>query len=225
MALVILSSVFLGFARSYFLAGIWKAELPNRLVHIHGAVFTTWILLLIAQVSLVSTGRVQWHRRLGMAGALVAAAMVVLGVMAAMDALARGFSPPGSQMDAATFYAFPLLQVVVFAALIVAAFRARFNAAAHKRLMLISTIAVIGPAVNRWPFAIMHRLPIITVAVLVGLVLLQVGFDLWTRHGVHRATLWGGLAILTSQLFLFPIGQSGAWHTFARWSVRVWAAL
>jgi hypothetical protein len=39
MAVVILATVFIGFARSYYLAGVFRAPLPNLLVHIHGAVF------------------------------------------------------------------------------------------------------------------------------------------------------------------------------------------
>jgi hypothetical protein len=39
MALLILATVFVGFARTYFLAGVFRAPLPSLLVHIHGAVF------------------------------------------------------------------------------------------------------------------------------------------------------------------------------------------
>ena len=66
--MLILAPVFLGFARSYYLAGLFKAPLPNLIVHIHGAVFSSWILLLIAQTSLVAAGRVDLHRRLGPLG-------------------------------------------------------------------------------------------------------------------------------------------------------------
>jgi len=225
MALLILASMLLGFARSYFLAGMWRAPLPSAIVHVHGAVFSSWILLLIAQISLVSARQVKWHRRLGMLGAGLATAMVVLGIMAATDSLARGFSPPGSRMDAATFFAFPFVQVAIFAVLIGAAFRARRDPATHKRLMLIATIAVLGPAINRWPFAVMKRVPLTTAGVLLMLILLLVGFDISTRRKIHRATLWGGLTVMVSQLLLFPIGHSAIWHRFAGWSVRVWTGL
>jgi hypothetical protein len=58
MALLILASVYVGFARSYYLAGVFGAPLPNTLIHVHGAVFTLWVVLLIAQTSLVTAGRV-----------------------------------------------------------------------------------------------------------------------------------------------------------------------
>src|SRR5262245_5439898 len=105
MALLILGTVFLGFARSYFLAGVFKAPLPNLLIHFHGAAFSAWMLLLVAQTSLVSAGRVDVHRRLGLAGFALACVMVVLGTLAATDALRRALAPG---IDPKTFYIIPL---------------------------------------------------------------------------------------------------------------------
>ncbi|HEX4378745.1 MAG TPA: hypothetical protein VH022_01835, partial [Candidatus Acidoferrum sp.] len=51
MALLVLVIVVTGFAQSYFLAGMIRAKLPNALVHIHGAIFVSWIFLLVAQAS------------------------------------------------------------------------------------------------------------------------------------------------------------------------------
>jgi hypothetical protein len=101
MALVMLVTFFVGFAHTYYLAGLFRAPLPSRIIHIHGAVFSCWILLLVAQTSLVSAGRVDIHRRLGVAGFFLGCLMMVLGVVAATDALARG-SPAGR--DPQLFY-------------------------------------------------------------------------------------------------------------------------
>ena len=72
MAAVALITVLIGFARTYFLAGLFRAPLPNLLVHIHGAVFTLWIILFIAQITLVTARRVHLHRRLGLRGFVLA---------------------------------------------------------------------------------------------------------------------------------------------------------
>lgn len=85
MALLILATVFLGFAHSYYLAGVFHAPLPSRIIHIHGTIFSCWILLLITQTSLVAAGRTDIHRRLGIAGFLLACLMVVVGVLAAAN--------------------------------------------------------------------------------------------------------------------------------------------
>jgi hypothetical protein len=107
MVVVILVAVFVGFARSYYLAGVFQAPLPNRLVHIHGAVFTCWILLLITQTLLVSAGRVDIHRRLGLVGFTLACAMPVLAILAAFDALVRHASRP----EARAFFAVPTFDI------------------------------------------------------------------------------------------------------------------
>src|SRR5436309_6915699 len=93
MAVLILGTVFVGFAKSYYLAGVFKAPLPNLLVHIHGAVFSSWILLLIVQTSLVAAGRVDVHRRLGLLGFGLACLVVILGVLVATENLIRNYKP------------------------------------------------------------------------------------------------------------------------------------
>jgi hypothetical protein len=133
MAVLILFAVFIGFARSYYLAGVFQAPLPNRLVHIHGAVFTCWILLLIAQTALVSAHRVDIHRRLGLVGFGLACTMPILAIYAAVDSLVRHASRP----TARAFFVVPTFDILAFAPLIFFAWKYRSNAAAHKRLIII----------------------------------------------------------------------------------------
>jgi hypothetical protein len=224
MAILILGIVFLGFARSYYLQGVFGAHLPNLLIHVHGAVFSAWILLLIAQTSLISAGRVALHKRLGMFGAALAAAMVVLGFLAGTDALARGFVPPGYRLDPWTFYVNPFFNTLNFCVLIVAGLRARSDGPAHKRLILIATIALLGPAIGRWPFHFVKS-PIVLLGSLDLLVLLLVAFDLWSRRRIHPATLKGGLFLMISLHLMHPIGRTSAWHYFATLMHGLWVTL
>jgi hypothetical protein len=64
MALLLLATVFVGFAPTYYLAGVFQAPLPSLTIHIHGAAFSGWILFLVTQTSLVSAGRLDIHRAL-----------------------------------------------------------------------------------------------------------------------------------------------------------------
>ena len=216
MALLILGSVFLGFAHSYYLAGVFHAPLPSLIVHIHGAVFSTWILFLVAQTSLVSAGRVDIHRRLGIAGFLLACLMVVLGVLAATDSLSRPNTASG--IDVKTFYIIPMTDMLIFAVLVFFAFRARFNPSAHKRIILIATIGIILAAVARWPFAMVHRKPLMAALLSYVFLLILAAYDLWSRHKIHRATLWASAFLIVVQQIRFPIGQTAAWHSFATWA-------
>ena len=56
MALLIVAAVLLGFARTFFLAPMYKYHLPNVLVAVHGVVFASWIALFAIQTSLVAAG-------------------------------------------------------------------------------------------------------------------------------------------------------------------------
>src|SRR5947209_14049417 len=115
MALLIMLTVFVGFAHTYYLAGIFHAPLPSTIIHIHGAAFSCWILLLVTQTSLVSAGRVDIHRRLGIVGFLLACLMVALGILAGTNALVRGQDPGGS--DPQFFYVIPITDMLIFATL------------------------------------------------------------------------------------------------------------
>ena len=73
--------VLLGFARTYYLRGLFDAPaIPSLLVHLHGAVMTSWIVLFMVQVWLVSSRRVRVHQRLGIVGAVLAVLVFVVGV-------------------------------------------------------------------------------------------------------------------------------------------------
>jgi hypothetical protein len=216
MAVLFLGTVLLGFAKTYFLAGVFRAPLPNWLIHVHGAAFSSWILLLVVQASLVSAGRVDVHRRLGLVGFGLGCLMVMLGVCAATDMLRRGVAPPG--IDPKTFYAIPIGDMVIFSTLIFFAFRARFNPAVHKRLILIGTIALMDAAIGRWPFAIIERVPIATDLICYTFLLFLVVYDLWSTRRVHRATIWAGAFLIVLQQLRMPIGGTSAWHAFATWA-------
>jgi hypothetical protein len=215
MALLILGTVFLGFAKSYFLAGVFRAPLPSWVIHVHGAAFTSWILLLIVQTSLVAAGRVDIHRRLGMVGFGLACLMVVLGSMAATDLLGRDGAALGA--NAKAFYAASLGDMVIFGTLVYWAFRERFHPSAHKRLILIATITLMEAAINRWPFPIFQKSPLMIDVVAYSFLFLMIAYDLWSMRKVHRATIWGGLFMVVLQQLEIPIGTTALWQSFATW--------
>jgi hypothetical protein len=145
------------------------------IIHVHGAVFSLWIVLLIAQTSLVTAGRVDLHRRLGVLGFGLASLMVILDLWAATNSLPRGNGFLGA--TAASFYVIPVTDILTFAVLVFAAFRARFQPAAHKRLIIVATIALLGAAIARWPLALFHRSPVMIDVFSYMFLLLLAGYD------------------------------------------------
>ena len=68
LALFLMTTVVIGFWPSYF-GTLLGGGVPRPLVmHVHGAIFTGWMLLLFLQVGLASSGRVRMHRRVGTFG-------------------------------------------------------------------------------------------------------------------------------------------------------------
>jgi FtsH-binding integral membrane protein len=216
MSLLMLAAAFWGFAHTYFLAGVFRAPLPNLLIHVHGAAFSCWILLLIVQTSLVSAGRVDIHRRLGIAGFILGCSMVILGVLAATDALRRGDRPPIFP-DAKSFYLVPLADMVIFGTLLFFAFRYRRDSPAHKRMIYIATAALLDAAFARLPVGGSTLNAHLSIAALCSavFVLILVIYDLWSTHKVHRATLWAGAFMIFVQQIRLPIAGTVAWHDFA----------
>ena len=222
MVLLIVGTVFLGFARTYYLAGIYHTHVRNLLIGVHGAVFSTWIVLLVVQTTLVARRNIALHRRLGIFGAGLAVAMVGLGIAAATDSLARGFAPPRFPFGPLVFYSIPIFGIITFAVLIFFGIYLRSNGPAHKRLVLLATLALMGAAINRWPFAFAHAH---TGAIIQLMVLSIVVFDLSTIRRIHRATLLGGLFSIVTGALAVPIARTAGWHKFATLALHVWTNL
>lgn len=214
-AIFMLATVLAGFAPTYFLAGVFHAPLPSKVIHFHGAAFTLWMILLIVQNSLVYAGRTDIHKKLGMAGFVLGCAMVVLGVSAATDSLTRGGGVPGR--DPLFFYIVPLTDMVVFGTLLFFAYRKRFDSASHKRLIYLATASLLIAAVARLPFGFLHRNAAVAGAVSDIFLLVLIAYDLWSLHKIHKATLWAGILLVTVQFARLPIGHTQTWHSFAGW--------
>lgn len=84
MAIACIITVFVGFAPSYYLKGQFGAAPLTPLVHLHGLIFTSWIVLFFAQTVLIASHRIETHRRLGVAGAVLGALLVVVGLATAL---------------------------------------------------------------------------------------------------------------------------------------------
>jgi hypothetical protein len=216
MSWLLFATAFVGFAPTYYLAGMVRAPLPSTIIHLHGIAFTLWMLLLVTQTSLVSAGRVDFHRRLGIGGTMLAGVMVVLGVLAATDSLAREAGPPGR--DPKFFYIVPMTSMVAFGTIMIFAIRNRKNSPAHKRLVLIATTSLMVAAIGRFHIAAVYKNSFVATLLSFTFLLMLVAYDLWSTHKIHRATLWASLFMIVLYEIRFPIGKTETWHAFASWA-------
>ena len=76
MAILLLITVAMGFARTLFLRTWYPVPLLPAYIIVHGLVMVSWYLLLVIQTSLIAAHRTDLHRRLGVLGAVLAAFMV-----------------------------------------------------------------------------------------------------------------------------------------------------
>jgi FtsH-binding integral membrane protein len=215
MALLMLATAFAGFARTYYLAGMLLAPLPSLIIHVHGAAFSGWIVLLVTQTSLVAAGRTDLHRRLGIAGFLLGCVMIVLGVLAATDSLVRSAGPAGR--DPKAFFIVPLTDILIFATLLYFAFRARFDSHAHKRIIYVATTGLLIAAIARLPMAFSYKNNFVDALLSYIFLLILASYDLWSSRKVHRATIWASIFLIFVQQIRLPIGKTAAWHAFASW--------
>jgi hypothetical protein len=215
MSIALACMVFVGFAPSYFLKGIFGAPPLSPLMHIHGAVFTAWTLFYIFQNVLVTMGRTALHRRVGMAGAFIACAMVLFGVAVARASVRAGFlaghDVGGLNEPPDILLVNSLTTLALFCVFFGAAVCQRRRKEIHKRLMLLSMTILMFPAIgrlheeHRWiglPFA------------LAGLV-----HDGIFQRRLSFTYVWGALLIIASVPLRLMLADTPAWHRFLVWFV------
>ncbi|MFN3943721.1 MAG: hypothetical protein ACK4K7_02170 [Allosphingosinicella sp.] len=215
---------FWGFARSYYLSR-WFDPPPGTpeitaLLAVHGAVFTAWLVFLVTQPLLIAGRQTRTHRKLGYAGAGIAAAMVLFGNIAAVAAMHQGFIGLG---DPRIFYAVPFFAINSFAVAVALAIYWRKRAETHKRLIMLSNVGIVGAAIARLPVDAVQAGAPLTFIFLPNLITLAgIAYDWRTRGRVHKVWVWGGLAMLLSQLAMLAVMGSGPWIAFAETMRGLW---
>ena len=219
MAVAILITVFTGFSRSYFLKGHFGTPELSFLLHLHGLVFTAWVLLFLVQTTLVAALRTDIHRRLGALGGVLAVLVLILGTATSIIRV-KGGSAPVPGVPPLVFLAIPLVDMLLFAVLVGSAFYYRHRADVHKRLMTLATVSLLAAPIARLPFEFMKAGPPAFFGVADLFIVAMLVYDLITRKRIHSATIWGGLLILVSQPLRLMLAGTPAWLAFAGWLTR-----
>jgi hypothetical protein len=216
-AVATLLLVLAGFARTYYLKLAFGTPPLPTLLHVHGLVMTSWFVLFLVQARLVAGGRTDLHRRLGIFGALLAMAVLLMGCMVAIQGARLGHAPPGAP-PALVFLAIPLADMLVFALLVGAALRFRRRSDMHKRLMLLSCVSLLTAAIVRIPLPPWQQGGIVAAFLTTtALVLACVGYDFRAHRRLHPAFGWGAALIVASWPLRIALAQTPQWLHFARW--------
>lgn len=214
------------------IANIEAGKRPDfmPIVHVHAVLMGSWLMLLLAQTSLMATGNARYHKSLGIASFVLAPMIVVAGFILApasytQFAEAAATAPPEIaaelQKSLTRKLDVLLLQLrggLIFAALVYLGIRARrTDSEFHKRMMVLATLVPIPASFNRISW-LPTTLPDTTLSTdIYTLVCISPMFLWhWFRLGrVHRAywvflSLWVPV-VAVSWLLRGTVG----WHSFA----------
>ena len=216
MSVAILITVFAGFSRTWFLRPYFQTQPLLPLLIAHGIIFSSWIVLFLTQTTLIAARRTRIHMRLGILGGALASLMIIIGVYTSL-VRAKGPSPI-PDVNPLSFLTIPLGDMLLFGILVGTALYFRRRADTHKRLMLLSTIAILPAAVARLPIGFVETGgPLVFFGLSDLFILPMIVFDIITRGRPHRATLLGAALIIISHPLRMVVGGTQAWLAFASW--------
>ena len=203
-----------------------EAPPPPTILHLHAGVYVCWMALVTAQIFLVETGDIRRHKTLGWATAIVSAVMVPLGIAAALVDQARQVGHPDY---APQFLALEFEEMFAFSTFIIAGLLWRKDPAAHKRLMILSAVAISDAGFARiWLMGIKVAPPGPFgwwMQYFWGIALLLISmmaWDLWRRRRIHPAVLFGAAVLWGGQIVVTALNFSPGWKTAMVSLVRAW---
>ena len=210
--------VALGFGVTYALPMIRRTFSAPWPVHLHGASALGWVLLFIAQTSLVRRSRTPLHRRLGQAALPLALVVWATGIATALWAAERDLPQQGTV--ATSSLAGSASGLTLYLMLVVAAVATRRRPDWHKRIVMLATVQLLWPAF----FRLRHLLPAIPDPdIWLALVLAYSPTvaaalrDRWRYGRIHPVWLFLAPALIVEQSleFIFfdqgPLRASGEW--------------
>jgi hypothetical protein len=199
-----------------------------KILYVHAAVFTTWLLLLTAQVLLVLRDRVAWHRKLGWFMAGWACLMGVLGPWAALASDAVNLNTPANGLPP-QFLSINLVDIGGFLVLLAWGISLRKNPAAHKRMMILATVSLADPGFARFSEYLIPAEPpsvvpwfIWTFYGNVLLIVLMAAWD-WGRGRLMRSFVVGAAALLAAEYVATCLYFWGPWQALTLGWVQAWA--
>jgi hypothetical protein len=204
----------------------------------HGIAAGAWLLLFLAQATLVATKRTTIHRRLGIISTVLAVGMIVLGYVVTIQSGRRGHDLSGDVIRALSRTGrpfnpagllFPLAELFNFGALVVAGLWYRHRPDIHKRLMLFATVVLANePVLHLVGHLAGHRPNLrgagISISVPVTILLLSASaiYDGVSQRRIHPVSLWVPILLFAWQhvILVFVAFRSALWREFAAWLIR-----
>ena len=151
---------------------------------------TLWFLIFLVQTILIALRRVSRHRLLGSVGTGAASGVVVASMLVVVRLAARAAAQGITSGPVALIVTGDTGLMLIFALFVVTAIYLRRRTDVHRRLMLLASIAIVGPAIVRLPGA-EALVPISVIVPQLALFAALIAYDIVSRRRVHPVTVWG----------------------------------
>ena len=197
MATLLAGVIFAGFVPTFFARSAFP-DLPPlpALALLHGVAGTLWLMLFVTQAWLVTADRRDWHQRLGLLGAGLAA-LFVISAAGVITNVERGHFYDSVGTLAAHAYANGA-PTLAFGVLVAAGLAQRRVAARHKRFMLLAAIALLPPGTGRL-FGYFD-VSFLNVPVYLCVLCFNTLYDAIVYRRVHPVSWIGGLALAAIEI-------------------------
>lgn len=214
------------------IAAVQSGERPPfpLVLHMHAVLMGSFLLVLLAQTTLMATGRSTQHRRLGIAGLATGSALVVVGFVLAPTMYhlawnAAQAAPPGMREELQQAVSgrdnIMLLQLrigILFPLFLYIGARARGkDAGLHKRMMILATVVALPAGIDRIPWlpTTLPASPLATDLYTLLAVSPMFVWDVVRNRAVHKAYwIWLGVG-LPFTAAVHGLWDTEWWHTIA----------
>jgi hypothetical protein len=205
---------------------VGEAPAPPVILHVHATVYVLWLALVTLQILWVEMGKLRRHKQLGWLTVAVSVLMVPLGLAAAMVDQVRQVTHPDY---APQFLALEFEEMITFSVFMIAGVIFRRNPAAHKRLMLLSAVAISDAGFARiWLIGIKMEIPGLFgwwLQYFWGIFLILIAmaaWDLWRWRRIHPAVLFGAAFLWTGEIITTILNFSPTWREMMVRLVNAW---
>lgn len=214
------------------LAAVNAGERPPLppIMHVHAVLMGSFMLLLLTQTALAATGRIDLHRRLGLLGAVIAPALVVVGFLLVPTIYRQIWGglqavPPEQKAAIQNLLLFldniMLVQIrigLLFSIFIAIALTARkTDPGLHKRMMFLAVVVALPAAFDRmtWLPTTMPASPLAGEFYTLFAISPMFVWDLIRHRKIHKAyVIWLAIYALAA-VAVYGLWDSEWWHATA----------
>jgi hypothetical protein len=216
LAMLVALMAAVGFWPSYFGLMLNGTLAAPTVIHLHAAVFVSWLGLFIAQAAFAATGRIAIHKQLGPWLFAFGVLLIAMGLIAAFARFGHYYLVEGNLEKAQNRLFGPVRDMIFFAPLLAAGWIYRRQPEVHKRIMLVATSILLVAAVGRMSFLGKPVPEPLFLLVWPVPIYIAMAHDYATKRLIHPVYVIG-LAAMVAMRLVVPLRGSDAWLALTGW--------